>query len=154
LSSAQRALPQVKRVKLLGGLVGVFCGCSIGLLNLFLIDTDRPSTLKLQAMSEEQEFCFEVEATNVLRDDATVLIVRGPDVDGVLASMTSALAGLNLSLVELNAHRGAEHTSKGHDIEDVFVVTRHGTNEKIPDDELDDVALTLLEGACAREVHC
>jgi hypothetical protein len=68
-------------VKLLGSLAGVFCGCCLGLMNLFWIDTERPSTLKLKQMSKKQEFLFEVEASNVARDDATVLTVQGPDVD-------------------------------------------------------------------------
>lgn len=146
LTSVQRALPVVKRVKLAGNLIGVMTGCCLGLLNLLFIDHDRASTLKLQAMSEEQEFAFEVEASNAVRDDATVLTVRGPDVDGVLASMTSALAGMNCSLVELNARRGPENTSKGHAIEDVFILTKRGSDDKIPDDELDELALALLEG--------
>lgn len=44
-----------------------------------------------------------MEASNALRPDATVLTVRGPDVDGLLASMTAALTAKGCSLVELHA---------------------------------------------------
>ena len=140
LTNAQRGLAVVKRVRLFGTLAGVICGCTMGLVNLFIIDTDRPVTLKIKAMSEEHEFAFEVEASNAFKDDATTLTIRGPDVDGVLASMTSALAGMNCSLVSLDAHS----TEKGT-IEDVFTVVKHGTGGKIDDDDLDALALGLLE---------
>ena len=154
MTAAQRALPHVRRVKIAGNLVGVITGCTLGLLNFLIIDTERVSTLKLkqQSMSEEQEFSFEVEASNLVRDDATVLTVRGPDIDGVLASMTSALATTNCRLIELDAHRSKQDTASSkqqHAIEDVFVVVQRGTNEKIPDDELDDVAMVLLEATNA-----
>lgn len=102
-TAGQRSLEVVKRVGLTGQLVGIVFGCCLGLVNLLWIDTDRSTTLKLQALSDEQEFAFEVEASNALREDATVLTVRGPDVDGLLASMTAALTAKGCSLVELHA---------------------------------------------------
>ena len=102
-TAAQRSLPVVKRTALMGQLVGVVLGCLLGLVNLLFLDTERSSTLKLQALNEEQEFAFQVEASNAVREDATVLTVRGPDVDGLLASMTAALTSQGCSLVELHA---------------------------------------------------
>lgn len=107
LTVAQRELPVVKRIGLAGQLCGIIFGCLLGLGNLLLIDTERSSTLKLQALSEEQEFAFEVEASNALREDATVLTVRGPDIDGLLASMTAALTAKGCSLIELHATKQA-----------------------------------------------
>ena len=106
-TAEQSQLLSVKRVGLAGQLIGVVFGCCLGMVNLLFIDTNRSSTLKLQAMSDEQEFAFEVEASNAVRDDATVLTVRGPDVDGLLASMTAALTARGCSLVELHAARAA-----------------------------------------------
>ena len=104
LTSAQRSLPVVKRFRLAGGLAGVLLGCCLGLLNLLFIDTNRSASLKLQAFNEEQEFDFTIEASNVQRNDVTALTVRGPDVDGLLASMTAALSVRNCSLVRINLY--------------------------------------------------
>lgn len=140
LTAAQRALPLVRRLRLFGGLAGVLLGCSLGLLNLLIIDTDRSPILKLRQFSEENEFAFHIEASNSERDDATVLTVRGPDVDGFLASLTSTLSVNGYSLLELSAKKSGEDV-----IEDVFIVVKMSTREQVPDDELDELALKLLE---------
>ena len=128
LTAAQRKLPAVARTKLLGAMLGVIFGCCLGMTNLLFMDTGRSATLKLQAFNEESEFEFTIEASNALRHGATALTVRGPDVDGLLASMTAALAVRGCSLVELHAKRS--HTNLQQDdvdldpndrmIEDVF----------------------------------
>mmetsp|Transcript_24054 Transcript_24054/g.52077 ORF Transcript_24054/g.52077 Transcript_24054/m.52077 type:complete len:324 (+) Transcript_24054:185-1156(+) len=140
LTSAQRALPLVRRLRVLGGLAGVLLGCSLGLLNLLIIDTERSPILKLRQFSQENEFAFHIEASNSERDDATVLTVRGPDVDGFLASLTSTLSANGYSLLELSAKKSGEDV-----IEDVFVVVKMNTREQVPDEELDELAQTLLE---------
>lgn len=140
LTVAQRALPLVRRLRLMGGLAGVLLGCSLGLLNLLIIDTERSPILKLRAFSEVNEFAFHIEASNSERDDATVLTVRGPDVDGFLASLTSTLSANGYSLLELIAKKSGEDV-----IEDVFIIVKQGTREQVPDNELDGVALLLLE---------
>jgi len=146
-SSAQRALPAVQKVGMLGNFVGVVIGCTLGLVNLLFIDTERSSVLKLQALTDEQGFAFEVEANNVERHDATTLRVRGPDVDGLLASMTSALTASGCSLVELHASpRAGGCSGSGCPVEDVFIVRRRGTgvNRQVDDDDLDELAHALL----------
>eukprot|EP00567_Pseudictyota_dubia_P015055 CAMPEP_0197434956 /NCGR_PEP_ID=MMETSP1175-20131217/2601_1 /TAXON_ID=1003142 /ORGANISM="Triceratium dubium, Strain CCMP147" /LENGTH=288 /DNA_ID=CAMNT_0042963841 /DNA_START=330 /DNA_END=1196 /DNA_ORIENTATION=+ len=146
-SSAQRALPVVQKVGMFGNFVGVVIGCTLGLVNLLFIDTERSSVLKLQALTDEQGFAFEVEANNVERNDATTLKVRGPDVDGLLASMTSALTASGYSLVELHASpREGGCTGTGCDVEDVFVVRQRGVGVKkqVDDEDLDELARTLL----------
>ena len=55
---------------------------------------------------------YYVEVSNAERPDATRITVRGPDVDGILASMTVALAQEGASLKELHA-RYAETNSFG-----------------------------------------
>jgi len=140
-------------VKLAGAMLGVMMGCSLGLMNLFFIDTGRSATLKLQAFNEEQEFEFTIEASNALRSDCTALTVRGPDVDGLLASMTAALAVRGCSLVELHAKRS--HTNLQSDqsaaldpsdktIEDIFYVIERETGLPFDDDDLEELAKGLL----------
>jgi len=141
-SSAQRQLKSVRRVAMVGNLFGVVIGAALGLVNLLLIDTSRSTNLKMEALTEEQEFAFEVEASNAIRKDATVLTVKGPDVDGLLASMTAALAEAGCKLVEL--HASPRPLSDGS-IEDVFVVRTRGQKKgQIDDGDLDDLARKLL----------
>ena len=142
LTGHQQRLPIVKRMRTGGAFFGVVAGCTLGLVNLLFIDTDRSSHLKLQALTSENEFSFQVEVSNQDREDITVVTVRGPDVDGVLASMASALTEWECSLVELSAKQ--EKRQDGTKIiEDVFAVVRG--DHKIPDDELDDLAVSILE---------
>ena len=46
------AQPATRRVGLLGALAGVVAGCSLGLLNLFLVDTRQSSDLKARHFAE------------------------------------------------------------------------------------------------------
>jgi hypothetical protein len=145
LTAAQRVLPVVGQVRWAGTLMGVIFGCILGLGNLFFIDTGRSSTLKLQAFNEEQEFEFEIEASNAIRDNVTSLKITGPDVDGLLASMTAALAFQGCSVVEINAKRQHESDAVNTLIEDVFYVVKRDTQEPFEDDELEELAQGLLE---------
>ena len=157
LSAAQLKLPVVSRVNLAGSLVGVLIGCSLGLLNLLFIDTNRSANLKLQAFHEDQEFQFTVEASNALRQGVTALTVQGPDMEGLLASLTAALSVRGCSLIEMHAKRSLSNLQKddsGFDpddklIEDVFYVVKRETGEPFDDDELEDLAHGLLEATRA-----
>jgi hypothetical protein len=142
LSSAQRALPQVKRINVMGNLVGVVFGCLLGLVNLLFIDTEQSSMLKLNAMAEANEFAYEIEASNTLRKDATTITVRGPDVHGLLASITTALLAQNCCLKEVHALSSDNNHDDGI-VDDVLVVSRDG--QQIPNDELRDLASALRE---------
>lgn len=96
---------------------------------------------------------YRVEVSNAARPDATKITVRGPDVDGMLASMTVALAQEGCSLKEL--HAGYAHLSEtlsyesrneeGSEIEDIFFVAQHTTGKPFPDDALPDLGKTLLK---------
>lgn len=153
LSAAQSKLPIVARVTWAGSFLGIILGCTIGLINLWFIDTSRSSTLKLRALNDGQDFEFTVEASNAVRPDATALTVEGPDVDGVLASMTTALAMQGCSIVEISAKRappkddsfGNITSSSSGGIKDVFFVVDRETGEPFEDDELEKIAQTLLE---------
>jgi hypothetical protein len=149
LSVVQRSLPIIKQTKLAGSFVGVILGCTLGLFNLFLIDTDRSSTLKLQAFTGEQEFEFQIEASNAARVDATALTVRGPDLDGILASMTAALVVRGCSLVELHAMYKTTGETEGNnedrEIVDTFYVVDRETGEPFHDEDLEDLAKSILD---------
>ncbi|KAG7370312.1 transmembrane protein [Nitzschia inconspicua] len=170
LSSAQRQLPLVKRITFSASVFGMVLGGLLGLLNLLLIDTDKSSTLKLYALhdgdDDERRFAFTIEASNVARKDATCLTVHGPDVDGLLASMTAALSARGCNIVEIHATRQQQQidadTADTHDgstssfsssssssepsmIHDVFYVVDQNTGEPFDDDELEELAQSVLD---------
>jgi len=140
LNSKQKALSKVRSVGICGNFIGVVVGATLGLVNLLFIDTGRAADLKLEAMAEESEFAFTVEASNSKRPDGTVFTVRGPDADGLLASMSSALTASGCTVHELHANSSDDDSD--NKIEDVFVVRRH--KQKLGDDELDGIARKLL----------
>ena len=103
-----------------------------------------------------------VEVSNADRPDATKLTVRGPDVAGMLASMTLSLAREGCSVVELHAQTAASaaltganlrepdmtshRTVTGDDqIEDVFYVVHGATGEQFRDHALETLANSLLD---------
>ena len=97
---------------------------------------------------------YHIEASNAERKDATKLTVRGPDVDGILASMTVALTVQGCSLVELHAAVAPDvshdkiHDSENRNlIEDVFFVVHRQTGAPFANDELEGLAQALLEAA-------
>ncbi|KAG7352502.1 transmembrane protein [Nitzschia inconspicua] len=151
LTTAQRALPIVARTTFAGSLLGIIAGCMLGLVNLLFIDTTRSSTLKLQAFTEEQEFEFTIEASNAIRTNATALTVKGPDIDGLLASMTAALAVRGCSIVEIHAQRveGSEDDPSEKMINDVFYVVNRETGAQYEDEELEELAEALLDSTRA-----
>ncbi|GFH48335.1 hypothetical protein CTEN210_04811 [Chaetoceros tenuissimus] len=139
LTAAQRNLPFVKRNRLLSQAAGVLFGCTLGLVNLLFIDTERSSHLKLQQLSEDNEFAFEVEANND-DPDSTELIVRGPDNDGLLASVTASLSLGGYSILDVSAHK-----LKDGSIEDKFRVVVQGTKKRVDDDDLRKVSELVLD---------
>jgi hypothetical protein len=154
LSTAQRALPVVARITFAGSLLGIMAGCMLGLINLLFIDTTRSSSLKLQAFTEEQEFKYTIEASNATRESATALTVRGPDVDGLLASMTAALAIRGCSIVEIHAKQvpvtvmedpDDSSTNERKMIQDIFYVVDRETGEQFKDEDLEELAEALLD---------
>lgn len=94
---------------------------------------------------------YKVEVSNKDRSDATKITVVGPDVDGILASMTVALAREGCSLKELHAGyvdlietRSYEKHVEGDQIEDIFFVAKHETGEQFPDEDLQILGESLL----------
>jgi hypothetical protein len=138
LSSAQRQLPIIQRITFAASVVGIVLGGLLGLLNLLLIDTNKSSSLKLQAWQEGQDgdeatnktLSFVIEASNAVRPDATCLTVWGPDSNGLLASMTAALSTMGCNILEIHATR-PQQTKPNN-------LTKAEEKEKEKDDNDDD----------------
>jgi hypothetical protein len=142
LTSAQRSLDKVKRINVLGNLVGVVLGCILGLVNLLLIDTDHSSILKLDKISEISEFNYEIEASNEARKDATTITLCGPDMKGLLAAVTAALAQHECDVMEVHAQSSPD--KGGHPgVHDLLVIRKRG--HQVPNEELKELATALLE---------
>jgi hypothetical protein len=103
MTNAQKAMRASRIAGLMGGVAGVMLGCALGLVNLLFVDEHRATMLKLQALKEGQEFEFEVEVDNEVHPGYTTVTVRGPYVDGVLASITASIASMGCSVVEFHA---------------------------------------------------
>lgn len=92
---------------------------------------------------------YKIEANNAARQGTTQLTVIGPDIDGILASMTVALATQDCSLVELHAAKSVDtssyHYSPEDQIHDIFHVVNRHTGQPFSDDELEPLAISLLE---------
>ena len=170
LTSAQRKLPIVQRITFVASVVGMILGGLLGLANLFFIDTSKSSTLKLHAHHKERDLDLQytIQASNALSSTHTVLTVEGPDVDGLLASMTAALATQGASILEIQANRvnvvpvvnveENDHANTGdkasdndnttttkHHMRDVFTVVNADTEQQFDDDDLEDLAMALLD---------
>ena len=118
--------------------------------------------LKLQALEDGQEFEFEVEIDNAVNPGLTTVYVRGPDVDGVLASITARIAAHGCSVVKLDAGlRGGgddndtitslqnllSQSSPTLVVEDTFIIRNRATGRAVDNDDLDDLARTILDAA-------
>ena len=116
-------------------------------MNLLFIDTGRTEQLKMHnAISTNEESPYKVDASNEKRPGATTITIRGPDADGLLASVTTALAKRGCSLLEVHA----SSISQGV-IEDTFVV-QHGQEKKpIVDEELGDF-VRAIHGATKKAI--
>lgn len=143
LTLPQRRSAVTKRVGIVGSLIGVVFGCSLGLFNLLIVDTTKASERKLRhASSEDHRFAFTVDADNTSRDDATVCTVEGPDVAGLLASLAAAIGNEGFDMIEVRAAAGDAPDT----VHNVFVVTAKGGG-RVPDDAVDELARILLHAA-------
>ena len=149
LTVTQQGLPVVKRARFAGTFFGIILGCVLGLVNLCFIDTQRSSDLKLsKALTEGEITPFQVTVSNdhILSSKyrpATTLTIDGPDFDGILAIMLTAMKEEGFSVLEMSAK------PKGNDAatyQEIFVVRRKG--EAIPEEELKSLAQKLLKENC------
>ena len=145
LTHAQKQLAVVQRVTLKGSLVGIFVGCCLGLLNLLLIDTERGPRIKQQEAAAAE---FEIDASNAIRPDATVVTLKGPDRDGLLAAVVNALKEQDMGLLELSAHTTSQKLCYNCDngsVDDTFVVQTTPGRQPVADDQLAHLEEVLRE---------
>mmetsp|Transcript_92731 Transcript_92731/g.262232 ORF Transcript_92731/g.262232 Transcript_92731/m.262232 type:complete len:274 (-) Transcript_92731:53-874(-) len=144
-SAQQRAARSVKRVGLLGGVTGVVCGCSLGLLNLFIIDPHQAGELKMVAASSAAG--FSVNISNAERDDVTVLMLEGPEsIDGVIAAVTTAMAVAGCVIQDMDGRRGhREGDQEGAGLKFRFCLTKEG--RQLDDEELAALGRSIMK-AC------
>lgn len=141
LTEAQMSSGLVKRVGLVGALLGVFCGCSLGLLNLFIIDTNHVRELKLAAQSSA--YGFSVAMSNAERDGVTAIRIEGPqNVEGVVAAATTAIAAAGGRIKDMSGHREGESSSDQGTLHLTFYITVAG--EQVEDDELESMARSIM----------
>ncbi|CAJ1950600.1 unnamed protein product [Cylindrotheca closterium] len=94
---------------------------------------------------------YHIEVSNAHNPSLTQLTVTGPDVDGILASMTVALAVQGCSLVELYASKNEDCSisrstgTESNNIKDVFLVVDRTTGQQFQDDQLRPLGASLLE---------
>eukprot|EP00427_Karlodinium_veneficum_P037994 CAMPEP_0169281992 /NCGR_PEP_ID=MMETSP1016-20121227/56615_1 /TAXON_ID=342587 /ORGANISM="Karlodinium micrum, Strain CCMP2283" /LENGTH=271 /DNA_ID=CAMNT_0009370779 /DNA_START=189 /DNA_END=1004 /DNA_ORIENTATION=- len=138
LSAEQQNSPLVGHVGLIGRLVGVFTGCSLGLLNLFFIDTHQSQEIKLANASGDAGFSIMVD--NEEKHGLTAVRLEGPGhVQGVIAAVTSALAAYGCRIIEINGHRDEERLCI------TFSLTKDGA--RLEDDELQALIRSIM-AAC------
>eukprot|EP00986_Skeletonema_menzelii_P003243 scaffold971_cov142-Skeletonema_menzelii.AAC.7 len=159
LSTAQKLMRSSRIAGVVGGIIGVSVGCTLGLVNLFFVDEQKANMLKLQALEDGQEFEFEVEIDNAINPGLTTVFVRGPDVDGVLASITAQIASYGCSIVKLDAgFRGGDSVADtslqnllsqtpATVLEDKFIIRDRATGRAVDNDDLDDLARVILAAA-------
>mmetsp|Transcript_33078 Transcript_33078/g.77376 ORF Transcript_33078/g.77376 Transcript_33078/m.77376 type:complete len:327 (-) Transcript_33078:48-1028(-) len=144
-------LPVVKRVEVAGGVIGVFSGCCMGLLNLFIIDTNVAKQMKLSAKGKDGQSEFQIRLCNEERPGSTAIHIDGPgDVDGILASVTTAMAVYGCTIREMDGERGNvirkdDGASTYGGFRFSFWVQQDGN--EVEDDQLDDLGSAILAAA-------
>lgn len=139
----QRGMPVVKRVGVFGGVVGVFMGCSMGLVNLLFVDTERHREFVLAQQEDLDDTCYSVSISNTKRDDVTTIFVDGPAQQGLIASVIQKINGLGFGIHGMDvklSHASEFGTCASKHRE--FLVTRNG--EQIPDEDLHEIAQKIL----------
>lgn len=100
--------------------------------------------------SSDLSIHYHIEVSNAHNPKATQLTVIGPDVDGILASMTVALAVQGCNLIELYAGKNEDGSisrsnSSASQIKDIFLVVDRSTGTQFRDEQLKPLASSLLE---------
>lgn len=140
-TEAQMARADVKRIGLLGAVFGVILGCSLGLCNLLLIDTETKER-KLEIATEAANGAeYTVSISNTERQDTTAINVEGPTAKGLLASILNVLMEKDVRIYEMSSIAGDQGEFKTRKI----LVNRDG--KQIDDDEIEDLAKAVLGAA-------
>mmetsp|Transcript_19359 Transcript_19359/g.42248 ORF Transcript_19359/g.42248 Transcript_19359/m.42248 type:complete len:318 (-) Transcript_19359:203-1156(-) len=136
----QQTTAAVKRVGVFGGVVGVFCGCTTGLVNLFFIDPNQKE-FKLAAAGENGGEEFSVSISNDDQDGVTVIIIDGPATRGLIASVTAAICTADFELHNIFADKSSMGENKRRHLQ----VTKDGG--QVDDSDLERLA-TIVMDAC------
>jgi len=137
----QMSRADVKRTGLLGSVIGVIMGCSLGLCNLLLIDSETKERKLEMSTDAVNGVEYTVSISNAEKEDTTAIIVEGPAGKGLLASILNVLMEKDIAIYELSstaADYGEFKTRK-------ILVTKNG--EQIADDEIEDLAKAVLGAA-------
>jgi len=146
---SQKALRVVTWTGNAGAAVGVFTGCCIGLVNLFIIDTNEAKEMKLYKKPDGLEFA--VEVSNEDDETSTAITIEGPDREGVIASITTSLAIFGCKIHAMNGARGnmAEimtgtlKEQEGQGMCFSFMVHKGGL--QVDDDKLDGLGASIIK---------
>lgn len=142
LTAEQRQIPFVRRNRILAQACGVVIGCTIGLFNLLLIDTERSSTLKLEQLIDEHDGSFHVDVDNSTFGNKTVFTVQSPDHHGLLASLTQALTLNDCSIIDISVEK-----KESGMIQDSFHVVSQSTGKRLDDNNLSAIAKALYDSS-------
>jgi len=149
----QKTLRAVRWTGNAGAAIGVFSGCCMGLVNLFIIDTNEARTNKMfQGSSGEEDFSVDLSNEECPHGEFTYLTVEGPNIPGVIASVATALNVVGCKIQTMNGVRGELGDMTGSISNRIgpgmcftFAIHRDGT--QIADDKLDEVAKVVLHAA-------
>ena len=133
----------------------VFANIHAIMIRQLSLATARNSFLRAaprRFLSSDLSGFYHIEVSNAHNPTLTQLTVSGPDVDGILASMTVALAVQGCSLVELYAAQATDTSvirsaggGESNNIKDIFLVVDRKTGKQFKDDQLKPLAKSLLE---------
>jgi len=137
----QRATAIVRRTGLAGSIVGVICGCSLGLTNLLFIDTEQAGDLKLAAQDDPEAAEFTIAISNQERVGVTTITVEGPATKFLVSSVTAAISGADCEIQGIHADTAALGVMKRRQL----LVTQGG--EQVDDSRLEAIARKVL-AAC------
>jgi len=143
-TEAQMARADVKRIGIFGGVVGVFLGCSLGLCNLLLIDSEKKERNLEIATDAANGAEYTVSIRNDERQDTTAIYVEGPTAKGLLASILQVLMEKDVRIYEMSSTAPATADQCEFNTRKILV-NRDG--KQIDDDEIEDLAKAVLGAA-------
>jgi hypothetical protein len=137
-TTEQRESPIAKRTGLLGSVIGVFTGCSLGLTNLLFVDTEQAREAVLAAQDDPHSIGYTVSVSNTEQEGVTTIFIDGPARKGLVAAVTAKLSSADLGIEGVVANFAQEGEFKKRK----FYVTKD--KAQVPDDDLEPLAKRVL----------